>query len=131
MKSELGSCTSLLRNESLLRGNPIDRWIHRRQSQLYLWAREHFEKKAPINQVFAKDKIIDAQVKVHVTSTKSAEFLLDLLKNAKSNTEEYKDLDVDDLVVYNIQVSFNFKLYIFISIFKVNQIFFCQITLQK
>merc|ERR1712018_114701 len=50
-----------------------------------------------------------AQAKVHGTSqgrwpTKSAEFLLHLLKNAESNAE-YKGLDADHLVVDHIQVN--------------------------
>merc|ERR1712088_611403 len=50
-----------------------------------------------------------AQAKVHGTSQgrwpkKSAEFLLHLLKNAKSNAE-YKGLDADHLVVDHIQVN--------------------------
>merc|ERR1712002_179337 len=49
-----------------------------------------------------------AQAKVHGTSQgrwprKSAEFLLDLLKNAESNAE-YKGLDTDNLIVDHIQV---------------------------
>merc|ERR1712045_110000 len=50
-----------------------------------------------------------AQAKVHGTSQgrwpkKSAEFLLHLLKNAKSNAE-YKGLDADHLVIDHIQVN--------------------------
>merc|ERR1711936_35464 len=50
-----------------------------------------------------------AQAKVHGTCqgrwpTKSAEFLLHLLKNAESNAE-YKGLDADHLVVDHIQVN--------------------------
>merc|ERR1711920_1150168 len=50
-----------------------------------------------------------AQAKVHGTSQgrwpkKSAEFLLDLLKNAESNAE-YKGLDTEHLVVDHIQVN--------------------------
>merc|ERR550539_992786 len=50
-----------------------------------------------------------AQAKVHGTAqgrwpTKSAEFLLHLLKNAESNAE-YKGLDADHLVIEHIQVN--------------------------
>merc|ERR1711997_840843 len=50
-----------------------------------------------------------AQAKVHGTSQgrwpkKSAEFLLQLLKNAESNAE-YKGLDTEHLIVNNIQVN--------------------------
>ena len=52
-----------------------------------------------------------AQAKVHGTAQgrwplKSAEFLLQLLKNAESNAE-YKGLDPDHLVIEHIQVEIN------------------------